>query len=196
MTFALITLNPLAIVNQWVQLPSSIDVPGIGQVAGATGGGWTKGNYALANVTTVGSPIDQFSVLQSTTLAFDGITLTVTNTYAQRAPTKAELLSYAHAKRFTKMQSGTTLGGNAIPTDLQTQVILLAAYVQAVANASFTMQWSVSGVPVTLTATNIKAAMAQVGIFFGSIQQMEATAITGINGGTITTVAQVDAVFV
>ncbi len=194
MTFALITLSPLAIVQQWPIVPTSIAVPGIGQLEGATSG-WTKGNYAIAPVAVVGTPIDAFSQLQSSVLSFDGTTLTITRSYSQRAPTKVELLAYMTGRKYVKLQSGTSLGGNAIPTDLQTQIILLGAYVQAVATPGFTMQWNAGGTTITLTATQIKAAMAQVGVFFGQIQQIEATTIAGINAGTITATAQIDAAF-
>lgn len=194
MTAALITLSPLAIVQQWSTAPSSILVPGIGHVEGAAVG-WTSGNYALASVTIVGAPISQFSQLSTTTLSYAAPDLTITNVYVEAVPTKPQLLTYARQKKNVKLQSGTALGGNAIPTDVQTQIILLAAYVQATANAGFTMQWNASGTPVTLNATQIKAAMAQVGTFFGSIQQIEATTIAGINAGTITTPAQIDTAF-
>jgi hypothetical protein len=194
MTFALIQINPLALVQQYGALPSLISVPSLGQVA-APPSGWTNGTYSLVPVVLAGSPTSQFSVLTGTTLSFDGTNLTITSVYSNPALTKPQLLAYTAQKKAVKLQSGTSLGGNTIPTDLQTQIILVAAYVAAVANASFTLQWNLSGAPVQLNATQIKAAMAQVGTFFSSIQTIEATTITGINGGTVTTLAQIDTAF-
>ncbi len=194
MTVALISITPLAILQTSANASDRFVVPGVGDVYGASVG-TTWGNYKLATVQRVGEPIDQFSVLQSEVLSLTGNILTITKTYTQRAPTKAELISYAGSKRSQKALSGTALGVTPIPTDLDTRTMLLGFYVKSLATPTFTTQWLTPTGYVTLSATNIQNATQQVGAFLADCLAREATAVNGINGNTITTTAQVDAIF-
>jgi len=194
MTVALISITPLAILQTSLSASDRFVVPDVGDVHGAAVGA-TWGNYQLVTVDRVGSPVDQFSVLQDETLSLAGNVLTITTTYTQRAPTKAELLAYAATKKSQLAASGTTLGVTPIPTDLDTRTLLSMAYTKSLATPSFTMPWVTPTGPITLNVTNIQNAAQQVGLFLADCIQRQVTANTGINNATITTTAQVDAVF-
>ncbi len=195
MTIALISITPLAILQTAANASDRFTVPGVGDVFGASLG-QTWGNYKLATVTRVGSPIDQFSVLQGETLSLLGNVLTVTRNYTQRAPTIPELLAYAAQKKSQLALSGTSLGATPIPTDVDTRSLLSLAYAKSLATPAFTMKWITPSGPITLTATNIQNAAQQVGLFLADCLARQATAIDGINAATITTAAQIDAIFV
>jgi hypothetical protein len=202
MTIALITITPLAIVQMGESFPR-LTIPGVGDVYGATPG-WTSGNFKVVSVTIVGTPTDQFSQLQSEVLSLTGDVLTVTRTYTQRAAIADELVAYASTKQQQMAASGTSLGAVPIPTDPTTLNLLSLAYTKALATPAFTMNWlSPTGSPdepshlnvLTLNATNIQNAAQQVGNFLADTLARKATAVAGINAGTITTVAQIDAIF-
>ncbi len=194
MTIALVSVAPLAVLQTSANAGDRFAVPGIGDVYGATVG-TTWGNYQLAIVDRVGSPINQFSVLQGEVLSLVGNILTITRTYTQRAPTQAELLGYAALKKQQLSLSGTSLGATPIPTDVETRALLSLAYTKSIATPSFTMPWITPTGTITLTATNIQNAAQQVGVFLADCIQRQVTANTGINNATITTTDQVDAVF-
>ncbi len=194
MTVALISISPLAILQTSLNAADRFVVPGVGDVLGASLG-QTWGNYKLATVNRVGSPIDQFSVLQGETLSLLGNVLTVTRNYTQRAPTAPELLAYAASKKTQLAASGTTLGATPIPTDLDTRTLLSMAYTKSLVTPAFTMPWITPTGTITLTATNIQNAAQQVGVFLADCISRQVTANTGINNATITTTAQIDAVF-
>jgi hypothetical protein len=186
---ALIQISPLAVIQQWSTLPTMVRVPGSDIHAPSVG--WTDGAYKIVDVVTVGSAVDQFSELTGTSLSLNGNTLTITRTYTQRSPTKAELLAYTVKKKQAKSVGGTNLGATVIPTDFETRTLLSLAYTEAVNTPGFTMPWN----GTTLNATQIQAGARQVGKFLAQVLATEETTKAAINAGTITTVAQVDAAF-
>lgn len=193
--FALILLSPLTLVQSFGSLPSRIYIAGVLDVQ-APPSGWTNGTYSLVPSVTVGSQVDQFSVLQSTALSFDGTTLTITNTYTEATPTKAQLLAYTQQKRLQKELGGTTINTVFVPTDVQTQARILNAYVNATANSAYTINWvKTDGTTVTLTATQVINSAKQVGAFIEQCRNTEITLDSQINAGTTTTTAQVDSAF-
>ena len=107
-------------------------------------------------------------MLASTERSLVGDVLTITRTYTERDPTKAELLAYAANKRATRAASGTFLGNTFIPTDLDTRTMLLGFYIKSLQDAAFTVKWKLQdGTVMTLNATNIQNASRQVGVFLG-----------------------------
>ena len=194
MTVALVSITPLAILQTSANASDRFIVPGVGDVYGsAVGTNW--GNYKLTTVAIADSPVDQYSTFQNDALSLAGNTLTITRTYTQRAPTKAELLSYAAGKKSQLSIAGTSLGATPVPTDLETRSLLSLAYTKSLATPTFTMSWITPTGPITLNAANIQAAAQQVGTFLADCIARQVTANAGINNGTITTTAQVDAVF-
>jgi hypothetical protein len=202
MPVALVTISPLAIISSFGDLPSKLVIPTIGDVYGMQVG-YTAGNFKLVNVvTTPDQP--PFTTLQSSALSLNGNTLTITRTFIARVITTAELLIYASSKQEQLARSGTQLGNTPIPTDLSTLMLLTLAYTKSLVTPAFTMQWLVPSVSpdnpthlnaLTLTATNIQNAAQQVGIFLADTLARKATAVAGINAGTVTTIDQVDAIF-
>lgn len=186
----LIQINPLLALARFDTAPLVLKVPTIGEVFGAAVG-WTQGNYTLVDTQDVGAATDQFSVADPPTVALQNGKLVTTTTYKQRAPTKAELISYCANKRSSKALLGTALGATPIPTDMDTRTLLLLAYTKASADNTFTMPWN----GATLTAANIIAAARQVGIFLAGVLVIETNTKASINAGTITTIAQIDAAF-
>ena len=194
MSVALITISPLAIVAQYGVVPPMLHISGLGDVHGADVG-WTSGNYQLVNITMAGTSPDPFATVSGTSLSLAGNTLTITTSYNAGAPTTVQLKSYAREKRQMKMSGGTTVSGVAVATDAGTLALISMAYTKALATPGFTMPWNNAGTWITLNATSIQAAAQAVGVFLAGCLASEATANSGITGGTITTAAQVDALF-
>ena len=196
MTVALITISPLAIVQQWGAPPSFFEVPGLGEVHAAQPG-WTNGNYMLASVQTAGVAPTQWATVTGTTLLLNGSTLTITTTYTAGSPTSVQLITYAASKRQSKMLGGTTVSAVSVPTDPGTLSFISLAYTKAVATGTFTMPWYNTNNQTWITLSNaaIQNAAQSVGIFLAGCLTSEMNAVSGINAGTITTQAQVDALF-
>jgi hypothetical protein len=197
-TVALVTVSPLAIVQQFGTTPNPLAVPDGTQVHAASIG-WTSadGKYMLADVVNAGTPPDQFATISGTSLSLVGNTLTITTSYQANAPSKAQLTAYAASKRAAKMLGGTTVSGVPIPTDAGTLCLLTMAYVKSVQTGTFTMNWynTATQTWITLNAAAIQNAAQTVGVFLASCLASEQQADAGINAGTITTIAQVDALF-
>lgn len=195
MRTALIQVLPLLILERYSSIPTRIVING-DAVHGALPG-WMDGNYKLVYLVEVrAGSMGQFTQLTSTNMSLFEDTLTVTHTYSDRAPTESELLAYAASRRAQKSVSGTALGQNPIPTDLDTRSILLGAYAKSLATPAFTMKWrQQNGTVTTLNATQIQAAAQQVGNFLVGCVNAEIDAIEGIRGGTITTIADIDELF-
>ena len=112
------------------------------------------------------------------------------------------IINYAGAKQQAiavggiKVNVGTSTAPSNIEasTDPTSLVLLQGAYSLAQANSSQTFQWvQGSGVAVTLTAAQIITLFNAVTAFVQSTFTTLAAVITAVNGGTITTTAQVDA---
>jgi len=120
---------------------------------------------------------------------FDETTITVI-----RAPTKAQLLDRAAAKRWEIETGGITLNNAPIPTDERTRGVLTAAYVKAQADANYVItDWKVGpGTYTTLDAATIiamaNAVEAHVQACFTANKIVDAK----INNDTYTTMAQID----
>lgn len=108
--------------------------------------------------------------------------------------TEAQLKAYAAAARYNKEVGGTTINGVAYATDRETQAKLVGAYNLAVVNPSVAIDWKLpNGTFTTLNAAAITAAATAVGNFVQQCFGAEAAIAVGINNGTITTTAQIDA---
>ena len=114
---------------------------------------------------------------------------------------KDGLLAYANEKQTAVMYGGTTVnvGTTAAPvnimasTDAASLVLLQGAYTMAAANVNATFNWVTTTGPTTLTAAQITTLFNTVTTFMQNSFNVLTTALSGINGGTITTIAQIDA---
>lgn len=107
-----------------------------------------------------------------------------------------DLKAYTAAKRFNIETGGTTINGTLIATDRESQAMISGAFNMATNNPSFTTQWkNDDGTFTALTAAQIISLAVAVGNFVSSCFSKEATTVAAITAGTITTTAQVDAVF-
>jgi hypothetical protein len=111
--------------------------------------------------------------------------------------TPTGLTAYAASKRYDKEIGGTTISGVAYPTDRDTQSKLASAVLFAQLTPAAVFQWKVAdGTFVTLTGLEqIVAVASAIGAFVQGCFALEATTVTAIKAGTITTTAQVDAAF-
>ena len=81
-----------------------------------------------------------------------------------------------------------------IATDRQSQSLINGAYSMASLNSSFTTKWKTeNGTFIALNATAITAVAVAVAQHVANCFNAEATICAGIDAGTITTKAQVDA---
>lgn len=109
---------------------------------------------------------------------------------------KAQLRAYAASARYNKEVGGTTINGITYATDRETQGKLVGAYNLAQVNTNLGIDWKLpDGTFTTLDAAAITAAAVAVGSFVQQCFGAEAAIVVGINGGTITTAAQIDAQF-
>ena len=118
-----------------------------------------------------------------------------------QAPTsQAELLAYADQCRTAYRDSGTTatLGGVAIPvrTDRMTKNDVVAAVQTSERVVGWSTPWKLAnGTYVTIDGAAIVVIADAIDAHWRDAYAKEATAAAGINGGTITTKAEIDAAF-
>jgi hypothetical protein len=109
---------------------------------------------------------------------------------------KAQLKAYAGTARYNKEVGGTKVNGVAYATDRVSQSNLTGAAALAQANANISISWKLpDGTFTTLNSAAIIATATAVGNFVQQCFNTEATVVVGINGGTITTTAQIDTQF-
>ena len=112
-----------------------------------------------------------------------------------------DLIAYTAYARFNHASGGvivTSLGG-AVPflSDITSRNTINSAYdFMTQKGGGYTVQWKLSdGTFITLSVTGITTLMNAVATFVQSCFSCESTTVGSINGGTITTQAQVDAAF-
>lgn len=110
------------------------------------------------------------------------------------------LIYYTANARYNRASGGvivTSLGGS-VPflSDPQSRNTVNSAFDYLVHKGSGTVQWKLSdGSFVTLDQTKITTLMSDMAGFVQSCFGVESTTVSGINGGSITTTAEVDAAF-
>jgi hypothetical protein len=109
----------------------------------------------------------------------------------------ADLKNYAANVRYAKEVGGRIVGGVTYPTDRDTQSKLTAAAVFAQVDNTQTFKWKlVDGTfTASMTATQMITLAAAIGGFVNACFSAEQSVGASIDGGTVTTKAQVDAVF-
>jgi hypothetical protein len=110
-----------------------------------------------------------------------------------RAPTKAELLLRAQAKRRALEIGGTTIAGVPVHTDPESQSKLHAARTAAKEDANYTVKWkTAAGTFATLDAVTIIALADGVRAHVQACFAAEEAVSAKINSGIYTTFAQID----
>jgi len=113
-------------------------------------------------------------------------------------PTTAKMIltNTAAKTRYSKEIGGITVDGMTIDTSRTSQAQIQGAYSIAQANSSATFQWKTgAGQFTTLTAAQIISMAQAVAAFVQSCYAQEASVVSQINSGTLTTIAQVKAAF-
>jgi hypothetical protein len=123
--------------------------------------------------------------------------------FIQPTPTtysKPQLAAYNADARYRKASGGikvTSLGG-AVPflTDPQSRNTVNSAYQYAVANPAHVTDWKMTdGSFVKLNLTQLTTLNNDMTTFVQSCFTCESTTLTSINGGSVTTLTQIDTAF-
>ena len=118
------------------------------------------------------------------------------NTPESYVPPPVDLLRYAAEKRWQKETGGISLGGIPIATDDRSKLMMMGARIKASESPEFTTPWvGADGLIYPVDAATIvaisDAVLAHVAACFNIFETLKA----GVDAGTVTTVAQVDAAF-
>ncbi|WP_028164130.1 DUF4376 domain-containing protein [Bradyrhizobium elkanii] len=111
-----------------------------------------------------------------------------------------DLKSYAFMVREQKELGGMPVTGIAGLTEIRTgpstQTLLERYHSVAAADPQFTVTWvQPDRSTVTLDATAINSLWSQLATFIAGTYDSYAQAVSGVDGGTITTTGQIDAIF-
>lgn len=107
-----------------------------------------------------------------------------------------DLKAYAADVRYREETGGAVVNGSAYLTDRETQAKMTAAVVMTQVNPAVTLEWKLADRSfVSLDAADMLQVAQAVGAHVQEAFAKEATVVAGINAGTITTKAQVDAAF-
>ena len=107
-----------------------------------------------------------------------------------------DLATYAAFSRFNLASGGMTIAGHPYLTDPVSRNTVGSANDYAVANPGHITDWKLAdGTFIQLDQAELAHVLQQMATFVQSCFTCESTTLTAINGGTITTQAQVDAAF-
>jgi hypothetical protein len=122
-----------------------------------------------------------------------------TDTFIQPTPTTythGQLAAYAADARFRKASGGCTIGGKPYLTDPVSRNTVSSAHDYAVANPGHITDWKLAdGTFIQLNETQLAHVLQEMATFVQSCFTCESTTVTNINGGSVTTLAEVDAAF-
>jgi hypothetical protein len=106
------------------------------------------------------------------------------------------LIYYAANARFNKASGGVSVTGLVYNTDVVSRNTINSAYAFSTANPAQTFSWKLSdGSFVTLDQAGVAKLNNSVSTFVQDCFTCESNTVASINGGTITTRANVDAAF-
>ena len=110
--------------------------------------------------------------------------------------TRRRLVDHAKLRRWQRETGGITWQGLPLATDDRSKTLLAGARIAAQANPDFETTWyGADGAGVVLTAALVIAASDAVLAHVDACFTLYGQALAGINGGQITTTAQIDALF-
>jgi hypothetical protein len=108
----------------------------------------------------------------------------------------ADLTYYAADARFRRASGGVTIAGKPYLSDPVSRNTVASAHDYAVANPGHITDWKLAdGTFIQLDEPGLAHVLQEMATFVQSCFTCESTTATGINGGSITTRAQVDAAF-
>lgn len=111
-------------------------------------------------------------------------------------PTKSDLLAHASDARWQKETGGITVSGMFVATDDRSKLLLQGARTSADADPGYIEGWkSSSGDWIDLDAATIIALSNAVRSHVSACFALERTVTAQIEAGTITTLAEVEAIF-
>jgi len=105
------------------------------------------------------------------------------------------LKAYAADARYRAETGGLTINGQTIATDRESQTLITGAYNLALQDPNLTINWKTGAGFVQIDAPTMIAIATAVAQHVQSCFTKEAEVVADIEGGTITTYAQVDAAF-
>jgi hypothetical protein len=106
------------------------------------------------------------------------------------------LNSYNASERYNKLNNGVVINGTPFASDAVTRSSLNTAYIYSQGNQGATFSWKLpDGSFITLNKQQIAQLQAAVSDFGQKCYTCEDANSTAIDGGTITTLAQIDAAF-
>lgn len=175
----------------------------VGSTAAATSAQVTDLQAQVASLATVTSARDaalaQVDAMQTqvadlqTQLAAANLQLQTNATTPQPA---TGLKAYAAQKRYAIETGGLTVNGVKMPTDRDTQSMLMGGFLLAQVDPATVFKWKLAdGKFATLSAQQVQAIAAAIGKFVEEAFKHEADAIEAIDAGTATTPNDVDAFF-
>lgn len=110
-------------------------------------------------------------------------------------PSVDDLKSHAAAVRFARETGGLTIGGQNIATDRESQTLITGAYNLALQDPNLAINWKTATGFVQIDAPTMIAIATSVAQHVQSCFIKEAEVVADIEGGTITTYAQIDTAF-
>lgn len=111
-------------------------------------------------------------------------------------PSKAELIAYSALARQGRASGNVTIVGKLYFSDPVSRNTITSAHDYAVANPGHITDWKLAdGTFVQLDEPALAHAVQQMATFVQACFTCESTNLTAINGGSITTTAEIDAAF-
>lgn len=120
-------------------------------------------------------------------------------TFIRPTPTtysKDQLAAYNADARFRKASGGVAIGGKPYLSDPVSRNTVASAHDYAVANPGHVTDWKLAdGTFVQLSEAQLATVLQDMATFVQACFTCESTTLAGINGGTITDLAAIDAAF-
>jgi hypothetical protein len=153
-------------------------------------------NDVVRNLTPV--DIDYLPALDGLVLVPDGVTVAIGYGYSggvfsPPAAPPIDLKAYAAARRYEREIGGVVVAGTSIDTSRESQSMIAGAHAYVQAMPSATVDFKAASGWVTLDAATVTAIALSVAAHVQACFAAEKAADAGIDAGTITTTAEVDA---
>ena len=189
--------------NYWIIAGSETDVYSSATNMLVSMGDQTYVDWTATNTATpIASETELADVLQALGSQLPAWLFEATDTFIQPTPTtytKGQLAAYSANARYNHASGGLTISAiSAVPflTDPVSRNTVDSANAYAVANPGHITDWKMSdGSFIKLTAAQIATVLQDMATFVQACFTCESTSLAGINGGSITTLAAIDAAY-
>jgi Domain of unknown function (DUF4376) len=112
------------------------------------------------------------------------------------AYSKSQLAAYSADARYRHASGGVTIGGKPYLTDPVARNTVASAHDYAVANPGHVTDWKLAdGTFTQLTEAQLATVLQEMATFVQACFTCESTTLAGINSGTVTTIAAIDAAY-